>query len=186
MKNYEKTAIKKLCDYAFKTMAKMQKQKIKLTPECEVTVTYSLYMDGDDLEYDTDGFTAKVSGSLKEFMKKIGHDQDDIDNMFYDVDFSNYINLDNIKKELNALIKAANLSYEDDDDYAFFLNFIGSYDFETIWKGYESSIKDGKNQITLNSSYTASIDKKKGVVRVGCQTFPIEKVRAIVELFDKS
>ena len=186
MKTYEKTAIKKLYDYAYKTMSKMRKQKIKFTPECEVTVTYCLYMDGDDLEYDVDDFTAKVSGSLKEFMKKIGRDQSDIDDMFYNVDFSDYIDLRNIKKELDALIKAANLTYEDDDDYTFFLNYLGSYDFETAWKSYEISLKEEKNQVKLNSSYSASIDKKKGVVRVGCQTFPIEKVRAIVELFDKA
>jgi hypothetical protein len=47
-------------------------------------------------------------------------------------------------------------------------------EFEEFCKSYSG--------VQLNEEYTATVDRKKGVVIVGCQTIPFEKVLQLAEL----
>jgi hypothetical protein len=54
---------------------------------------------------------------------------------------------------------------------------ISLYEFEEFCKSYEG--------VQLNEQYLAKIDREKGVVIVGCQKIPFEKVLRLAELISK-
>lgn len=183
-KTYDKKKVKAIYDFVHKLTTKITKKTFKICEGCVVTAEcgYEFTENGSIYPY-VNKFTAKTSGEISKFVKAVGYGTD-IHTLLSGVELDEYIDVKDETIKLNLLYKDAGMDY---DDHGWIIEMVSHSDFDEVWDIIEEEqLQETVPTIYLNSSYAALIDKKNKSVKVGCQTFSIDRVRQIVEAYDKA
>lgn len=182
MKKLDKNKVKKVYDFV-KANAVEWEHTIELCKGVQAELVYSTYLENGEWNASIDHQEFILSEGAQEVMDLCKFD------IAEDFDFFNsepdWLGLYKLDEQLVDLCERADLN---DDDRGWF--DVGIWDdldsFEEIFARIEAHYQVNQKiaEVVLNSSYTAVIDKETDTVRVGCQTFPIGKVRAIVAAYD--
>lgn len=189
MKTYNKAAVKAVYDFVKKSSTKEQTKTFEIAPGVKSKVSYWINFDGEDWEYVLDSEEFILSKAMsKLFETLLGHDclED-----FSDIDYSEYIDIGEIRSQFEILARKAGI--DDEDHY----NFSHDAVLETNWTDFWNELNapepekvepirlNSQYSAIINSQYSAIINKSDETVQVGCQTIPISAVRKIIEEFDK-
>lgn len=186
MKIENKAAIKAVYEFVKKS-SKEKKTKFILAEGVALTVSYFVTFDGEDWEYEVNDEEFKFTGAAKKLFGVLNIDPDDLIRNT-DVDYEKLIKLDELHEQFDILANKAGL--EDDDRYEFSTEMVENYDTWTeFWSAILDDVEDASKpkpiEYRLNSGYTAIIDTSEGLIKVGCQRFPIDVVRGLVAEYDK-
>lgn len=186
MKITNKADVKKVFEFVKKTV-KEKKTKFILAEGVALTASYFVSFDGEDWDYEINDEEFKVTGAAKKLFDLLNMDTDDLVHNT-DVDYAELIKLDDLQSQFDILATKAGL--EDDDRYEFSTEMVETYEtwtefWNAILEEVEDSAKPKPIEYRLNSGYTAIIDTSEGLIKVGCQRFPIDVVRGLVAEYDK-
>lgn len=187
MKIENKAAIKAVYEFVKKTV-KEKKTKFILAEGVALTASYFVTFDGEDWDYEINDEEFKITGAAKKLFDLLNMDTGDLA-YNTDVNYTELIKLDDLQSQFDILATKAGL--EDDDRYYFSTDDVEACDTWTdFWNGIVDEVEDAAKpkpvEYRLNSGYTAIIDTSEGLVKVGCQRFPIDVVRGLVAEYDKA
>jgi uncharacterized protein YaaQ len=175
-----KQKVKQIYDF-IKSNCKVKKQNIELSPYFTVNATYNVYYDYG-FEYEVIDEKYKFPKNFESTFRILTGENPE---SYADIDYSDYIDMNNINDTLEDLI--SEIGYDDSDT----INSMSDYDTWTeYWVNYGEYFEEVKKPkippIKLTSQYDAIIDKKNQLVKVGCQDISIDKVREIIAEYDKN
>lgn len=178
-----KDKVKKVYNF-LKNNCKTYKKKIVLHPELEVNVEYDIYF-ADQFEYEIVTEKPKFSKNFKEVFKLYLGDH--VENYSADIDYTDHTDphLEKLQDEFDDLIR----DLDDSIDPYVFNYFLDYKNWTECWENVREEFEEVESPksppIQLTSQYSAIIDKKNKLVKVGCQSIPIENVRKVIEEYDK-
>lgn len=183
-----KDKVKKIYNF-LKNNCKTYKKKIVLHPELEVTVEYSIYFY-EQFQSEIITEKAKFSKTFKEVFEL--YMDGTVDEYSPDIDYTDHIDphLEKLQDEFDDLRRDLG---DNIDPYKFnyFLDyyFLDYKNWTECWENVREEFGEVESPksppIQLTSQYSAIIDKKNKLVKVGCQSIPIENVRKVIEEYDK-
>lgn len=180
MKTFNKEKAKAAFNAIKKITSKTHKKVFELSPLLKTTVSYDVvWNEYNGLDYEIDSEKIVCSKELKKLLEKL-----DVcaERLLEDYQYEDEINFQSDNVLINKLIEESGIDPAWYGSYCDYNNFEEWY--KDVLENEEESQTVKSNTIQLTRDYNAVVDKKKKVVKVGCQTIPIEKVEEILKIYN--
>lgn len=180
MKKFNKEKAKAAFNAIKKITSKTHKKGFELSPLLKVTVVYDvIWNEYGGLDYEIVSEKPVCSKEMKKLLEKL-----DVcaEYLLEDYNYEDAIDLQSDNALIDKLIEESGIDRFWYDSYCDYNNSEEWY--KNFLENEEEYRTVKSNTVKLTRSYSAVVDKKAKVVKVGCQTIPIEKVEEILKIYN--